>query len=504
MPAATKEEELLTPDQERGDRFRPRLHLTPPANWMNDPNGLVSAANGYHAFYQHNPSSLTWGNIVWGHARSDDLIHWTHHRIAISPSDAMAFSGSAITCAGPRLGIAAPEVIIAAYTAHDPESGLEEQRIAISVDGGDSWQHSDAGPVGARRQHHFRDPRLFWHEPSKAWVMAVALALEHRVLFYNSFDLINWSECGSFHAAEDDGVEWECPELIPLDDPCCDGESLWLLKVDISRGAVAGGSGGKYFLGTFDGASFVAKSILSRSVSRDGLSAWLDYGADFYAAQVVSGAIDCGGPVWMAWASNWRYARHTPSDGWRGCLSLPRTLSLRRFVDGYALCQQPISRLQHSRGQPTHVRAMTIDDTAAPSFGEFEADSTFELVCRFSGWSAAAFGITVAKGENCETSIGVKPHDQCVFVDRRQSGLVDFHEDFAAVHTAPLTTEHYVELRIVFDRSIIEVFVNQGEIVLTTLVFPEAQARAIEWFAHGGKVELQSATYWPLESRRVQ
>ena len=501
MPATVDPSAVDEYVAESSDQYRPQFHLTPPANWMNDPNGLVLAKSGYHAFYQHNPSANTWGNIVWGHARSDDLFRWVHKAPAITPPDAMAFSGSASTCDGALLGAPGREHLVVAYTAHNPQTHLEEQRIACSHDDGVSWRHISEQPVANRRQQHFRDPRLIWHGDSESWVLVITLAEEHRVVFYRSTDLQHWSEAGSFHSAEEAGVEWECPELVRLADPASDGQHVWLLKIDVSRGAVAGGSGGKYFLGDFDGTTFTARPILSATVSRDGFSAWLDYGMDFYAAQVVAGAHDNDRPVWFAWASNWLYARQTPTEGWRGCMSLPRQLFLKTHDDGYALCQQPLSSMDELRTEPLNLTPCAITDgRPGPEFTSHT--SSYEVQCRFRNWTANDFGISVASGTDCETRIGVSPLESRVFVDRRRSGYVDFHDDFAALHSAPLTSRKTIELRIVFDRSIVEVFVNDGEIVLTSLVFPAADATGITFFAAGGRVELSSATYWPLELTR--
>ena len=473
----------------RGERYRPQFHYTPARNWMNDPNGLVCSPDGYHLFYQYNPNASTWGDIAWGHAVSSDLVHWRELPVAIDPPDQFAFSGSAVSVG---------DAIVAAYTGHDPISRNEHQRLVRSEDGGRSWTACADDTAISRVQPHFRDPRLLWHEESACWVMAVSLAIEHRIVFYRSRDLTNWQEQGSFYYVEEEGVEWECPELLRFDDPNDPSEKVWMLKLDVSRGAANGGSGGKYFLGDFDGRVFNAKPLISGSDGQVNDWAWIDSGKDFYAAQAFTGVPSKHPPTWIAWVSNWQYARDIPTKPWRGCQSLPRELRLVSCGRGYQLRQRPIEALKALRGESLLQDATKV--VSSDSQYRFEAGQSFQLVIRFTDWTAHEFGIDIAVGSQCRTRIAVRPQDRSIAVDRRRSGVTEFSLDFPGKHLTGLKCLNAIDIQLFFDGCVLELFVDDGAAVFTELVFPDPDAGAVEFFARGGSVQVSDASCWQMRS----
>jgi fructan beta-fructosidase len=259
-------------------QYRPYLHYTPESNWMNDPNGLVYLNGKYHMYYQYNPNGTRWGNMSWGHASSTDLIHWDEQPLAI-PREINGngqvveeiFSGSVVvdTLNSSGLGTLQNPPLVAAYTSNYTNShplypGKQAQSLAFSVDEGQTWTKYGSNPVLDRKTSSFRDPKVFRYDnPSGAdyWVMAAVEADEHRVLFYKSNDLKQWDYLDDFGPANAVGGQWECPDLFPL---ALDGNPdnvKWVLSVNINPGAVAGGSGGQYFVGTFNGTTFTAENI---------------------------------------------------------------------------------------------------------------------------------------------------------------------------------------------------------------------------------------------------
>src|SRR3984893_4261004 len=180
---------------------RPQVHFSSRRGWINDPNGLLYYAGEYHMYYQHNPYGWAWGNMHWGHAVSKDLIHWKQLPEAIYPFDSKdaAFSGSAVVDVKNTSGFRKNGIdpLIAAYTS----TGRGES-IKMSYDNGRTFTDYEGNPILV---HKGRDPKVFWYEPGKHWVMVVwdnsktkkmdlgQEAVINQNLIYTSPDLKNWT-----------------------------------------------------------------------------------------------------------------------------------------------------------------------------------------------------------------------------------------------------------------------------------------------------------------------
>jgi fructan beta-fructosidase len=168
---------------------RPLYHFTPPRNIINDPNVLVFVAGEYHLFYQHNPLGDRWGHMSWGHAVSRDLVLWEHLPVALrEESGIMIFSGSAVMDTRNSSGLEVPGAppMIAVYTGDG--HGRQTQNLAYSLDRGRSWTKYAANPVLDLHSNSFRDPKVFWHQPTGRWIMATVLADERKVRLWSSND----------------------------------------------------------------------------------------------------------------------------------------------------------------------------------------------------------------------------------------------------------------------------------------------------------------------------
>ena len=325
------------------EALRPRFHFTPARNFMNDPNGLVFYKGEYHLFYQHNPFGQVWGHMSWGHAVSRDMLQWEHLPVALREEDGvMIFSGSAVVDWNNTSGFCVPagedrSCLVAIYTGHSP--GKQTQNLAFSNDRGRTWTKYASNPVIDLGLSDFRDPKVFWHAPTSRWVMVTVLATQHKVRFFASPDLKRWQMLSDFGPAGATGGVWECPDLFALPVDGKPDEIRWVLDVDINPGGVAGGSGGQYFVGAFDGTTFVNDNPPATTL-------WADYGKDFYATISFSDIPPTDGRrIWMAWISNWQYANEEPTVIWRGAQSVPRELALRRLPDGIRLVQRPVAEL---------------------------------------------------------------------------------------------------------------------------------------------------------------
>lgn len=238
--------------------WRPQFHFTPATNWMNDPNGMVFYDGEYHLFYQFNPFGTRWGHMSWGHAVSKDLVHWEHLPVALyEENDVMIFSGSAVVDWQNTSGFGkdGKPPLVAIYTGHYTKKPLQNQHIAYSNDRGRTWTKYSGNPVLDIGERDFRDPKVIWHEPTKRWVMTVAWPGHHKIRFYASPNLKDWTHLSDFGPAGATGGIWECPDLFPLR---VEGsrQERWVLIVNLNPGGPAGGSACQYFVGDFDGKEF--------------------------------------------------------------------------------------------------------------------------------------------------------------------------------------------------------------------------------------------------------
>lgn len=271
--------------------FRPQFHFSPAKNWMNDPNGMVFYEGEYHLFYQHNPFGDKWGHMSWGHAVSRDLFHWEHLPLALAEENGvMIFSGSAVVDWKNSSGFGenGKPPLVAIYTGHYTTKPLQNQHIAYSNDRGRTWTKFSGNPVLDIGEKDFRDPKVMWHEPTKRWVMTVSWPVQREIRFYASPNLKDWTHLSDFGPAGSTTGIWECPDLFPIaiekgsagaspadrrafapnsytptaGAPSAAPESgrapqeKWMLIVNVGSGAAAGGSGGQYFIGDFDGKQF--------------------------------------------------------------------------------------------------------------------------------------------------------------------------------------------------------------------------------------------------------
>jgi fructan beta-fructosidase len=474
--------------------LRPRFHFTPPAGWINDPNGLVYLDGEYHLFYQHNPDALVWGPMHWGHAVSRDLIHWENLPIALVP-DALGaiFSGSAVIDQHNSAGFGAG-AMVAIFTHASDKS--QAQSLAYSTDRGRTWRKYAGNPVLAPPpgQRDFRDPKVFWYGDAASdghWVMV--LAVGHSIWFYRSPNLKTWTKISEFGDAGAQGGIWETPDLLKLP---IDGssEAAWVLAVSVQSGAPAGGSGVQYFVGDFDGSLF-------QSTSGADAVDWADYGGDFYAAQSWNNTPD-GRALWLAWMNNWSYADAIPADGgWRGSMTLARELALAREGADLVLIQRPPAELARLRGTGRSWANETI--SGASTLLADVRGTTMEISATFrvdDSTTATRFGLKVRVGEDEATTIGYNRQQSRLYLDRSHAG--GQVPGFGAPQVVALQLrDGQIELHILVDTGSLEVFADGGRTVLTDQIIPSRDSNGLQLFADDGTVVLERLTVVPLGTR---
>ncbi|HEU4685957.1 MAG TPA: glycoside hydrolase family 32 protein [Nitrospira sp.] len=474
---------------------RPSYHFSAPANWMNDPNGLLQLAGEYHLFYQYNPSQNVWGFIHWGHAVSTDLVHWNDLPVVLAPDPllGMPFSGSTVVDSQGTSGLcppAAPSCVVAVFT----HSGARQvQSIAVSDDRARTFRLYGSNPVlpnpGAT---DFRDPKVFFYAPADRWIMV--LAVGDRIQLFGSVTLRSWtllSEIGPLESLR--GGVLECPDLFEAPVANEPGVTRWILKVDTNPGGRYGGSGSRYLVGDFDGTRFAPLTPDAQ---------WVDFGADFYAAASFANMDPDGGRhLWLAWMNNWAYAASLPTGSWRGAMTLPREVGLLRTSDGrYQLTQRPPAELQTLRqGGPLLDLGDHPIGNPCPLLDDVSGDA-LEIDLAFEPGTAKEVGLLLRRGPGQETRIGYDADRGTVFVDRAASGYVGLRDTLPARHDAPLSPDASgaISLTLFLDRSSIEVFSLDGRVAITDLILASAGSRGARLYAEAGTARLRRLQAWTL------
>ncbi len=491
------------------EAHRLQFHFTPPAKWMNDPNGMVFHKGEYHLFYQHNPDNIVWGPMHWGHAVSKDMIHWEHLPIALFPDSLGAiFSGSAVVDLKNTSGLGTtenpPMVAIFTYHLEVPEkeemSYTQTQGLAFSVDNGRTWTKYKANPVlpnpGIR---DFRDPKVMWHEEGQRWIMTLAVA-DH-ITFFSSPNLIDWkkeSEFGIDIGAH--GGVWECPDLFEIQ---VDGsqQKKWVLFVSINPGAPNGGSGTQYFVGDFKNGKFTMDQQFGSAVGTEGI--WIDYGRDNYAGVTWANVPEEDGRrLFMGWLSNWDYASVVPTEKWRSAMTVARELSLVNTVNGLRIASKPVKELQSIFGASQNIANLTINDSldVTESFPISSPSFSLELDVETEN-DTTSFSIELYNNLGQKMVIGYDAKSKRYFTDRTNAGRNAFSENFPGVHYGPRNAEgNKFPIKILVDVASMELFADEGKTAMTDIFFPDEVFKYFKIHTANGTVKIKSGNITELKS----
>jgi fructan beta-fructosidase len=451
------------------EQYRPQIHFSPPAHWMNDPNGLVYYKGIYHLFYQYYPAATVWGPMHWGHATSSDLVHWKNQPIALYPdSIGLIFSGSAVVDYHNTSGFGkkGQPPMVAIFTQHnqakekDGKNDTENQSIAYSNDDGNTWTKYRHNPVLINPGiSDFRDPKVIWYAPGKKWIMT--LATKDHITFYSSKNLKGWkkeSEFGEKLGAH--GGVWECPDLFPM--TANDGRKMWVLIVNINPGGPQGGSATQYFTGSFDGKVFKPNNTDTR---------WIDQGSDEYAG--VTYGNTGNRRIFLGWMSNWQYATVVPTKKWRSAMTIPRELKLVKVGKSYCVASEPIKEINKLKqrtwniadDEPGHKGEITLQ-TITPKLAE-----QFELYLSFN--KLKSFAINLSNKEGDKLNVGFDEDSNSWYVDRTQSGDSAFYKGFARRFTAKrISKSKRSDFKLIMDVMSAEIFADGGLTTMTTIFFP--------------------------------
>jgi beta-fructofuranosidase len=453
------------------DRWRPEFHFTPPEGWMNDPNALIYYNEWYHLFYQYNPFDCNWGSMHWGHAVSKDMLHWKDCPIALYPDEPYdehpeggCFSGCAVEKDGMLY-------ILYSSTVKKGSKVCQTQSLAFSRDGIHFEKYRNnpviaAPPAGASED--FRDPKVF--SANNQWYMVIggsvggadSISGDGRVFLYSSRDLYEWEFCGSILESNGKmGTMFECPDMFELN-------GKWILTCSPMKHPEYNKA--MYCVGSmdFDTCTYTVEKIGS-----------IDLGFDYYA---MHSFLDSDGNriliawqnewLWMPWCENWG---PTETENWRGVLSLPRVASL---TEDLTLCLKPIdgfNSLIKSRKTYRDYRIST-EKRMLPLENPYSFQ--LEISLQVNNIISRSFSIGIWGKDNKVTLLTVDLIGKIITFDKNRSdnyikGTVNCPVELA---------DGKLDIRIICDHSVVEIYINGGYYCMTNNVYPEKDQTEL-WIA---------------------
>lgn len=375
----------------------------------------------------------------------------------------------------------------------------EWQALSYSMDGV-RFQFYEKNPVLDIGSTSFRDPQVFWHSPTNQWVMVLALPRKHQVSFYTSSDLKQWRHQSDFGPMGAHSSDWEVPDLFQMPIDGNTKKQKWVLTIGQGPNKM------QYFLGSFDGSTFMPDSQTVAQNEKPAPALWADWGTDFYAARSWRNVDDTasGRTTWLGWMGNWSYAGRVPTSWGKGFESIPRDLRLQTFAEGVRLVQTPVPELKKLRQDSVVFSNKPVAGTMElPLFKPKQ--NVYEIEARMDLGKASAIGFNLLVGAGRKLVVGYDVLKKELFLDR--SACTDyttdslFNKTFAVRMVAPLiVSETFLKLHILVDKASVEVFADGGKVTISATTFPAESQTGIELFAADGRATLLSFKGWTLAS----
>lgn len=442
----------------------------------------------WHLWVLWNADYPSAGGTAWRHYTSTDLVSWADRGVSIPKYTTVqgdAWTGSTVIDATNSAGFGAGAVIALLTQPCDGPTGQNQSTcLWYSQDGGKTFAFSRVVmPNSPGNNSVFRDPSVLWHESTRSWVMT--LAERGKIGIYRSTDLLHWSYASGFF--ESNIGTMECPNLFPLhlfDSNGAVTGDKWVMLCAADGSSSGFTKGTYYWTGSFDGTTFVRDSAAGR---------WLDQGADFYATTVFAdpNQVDpLTGVYALAWMSNWDYATRLQTSGYSGQLSVTRKLRLQ-IVNGVTiLLNSPVSALDSvftSRYQGTD---QAISDSVPYAFPTWSNVPTFRLdftLGPVGGIWPGSSQLSLRGGSGYFVQVGFDTTVGKVYVRRSTGGPPPTGDTiWNRDYDAPFNFTAPVKVSVLVDTNSVELFINDGEISISTLVTSPTDATALKLTSIGG------------------
>ncbi len=387
-----------------GTFLRPAAHFTSRIGWNNDPNGLILVNGKYHMFYQHNPHSVNWGNMTWGHAVSDDLVHWEELGDILFPDETgTMFSGSAY-CDHENAAGFGRDAVLLFYTAAGEHNELSKnvpftQCLAYSTDSGFTFTKYEKNPIIPHIIGGNRDPKIEWCPEIGRYTLSLYLDGNDYALFASD-NLLDWEKISDVKMPNDN----ECPDFYKLP-----------VRGENTAKWVFSGAHDTYIVGNMDSGTFAAEQCDLPYHRGPGVS---------YAAQTFSGTGDRR--IKIAWGQN-----QAPGAVFNSQMGLPCEMFLQRVGDVIRLGSYPVKEVELLVKE-----GMTITD------GYYAADVEIDIADDCEAFVLSCYGMEI----KVDPAAGTYIHSNC---------------------TAPLTYTGAKKMRVIFDTIGAEIFADSGLIYST-------------------------------------
>lgn len=463
--------------------YRAVYHFTTPDKWKNDPQRPIFFDGKYHYYYLYNGDYPKGNGTEWYHATSEDLVHWSDEGVAIpkyTNNNGDVWSGSVVVDSENTAGFG-KDAVVAISTQPSGKDGAQQQHLWYSTDKGKTFKPYDDKPVmpnpGVK---DFRDPKIIWNAESNKW--NVLLSEGNKIGFYESDNLKNWQYTGGFFT-KDIGIV-ECPDLFMM--KADDGTYKWVMGASANGKSVGKPNTYAYWTGNFNGKEFIPDESEPQ---------WLDYGFDWYAGVTFeSGNISERfiKRYALAWMNNWDYPNNTPTikEGFNGVDSIVREISLKKQDDKYSLFSQPVETLNNIIKSTEHLKRVEV--TGSKTL-EAKGDA-YELDADIRWEDAKNVGLRLRESEDKSRHIdvGIFVDGQYSYVNRGFTLQPDATNKYVESKAPFDTSKKKVHLKILVDKTSIEVFVDDGKVTYSNEAFPDLKDKGISPYSIGGKAVFEN------------
>lgn len=463
--------------------YRAAYHFTTPDKWKNDPQKPIFFDGQYHYYYLYNRDYPDGNGTEWRHAVSKDLVHWTDEGAAIpkyTTPNGDIWSGSVVIDKENTAGFG-KNALVVIVTQPSAKTQKQEQYLWYSTDKGKTFTSYQDQPILPNPgTNDFRDPKVIWDDQDGKWVMAMAEG--EKIGFYESSNLKDWHYTGGFITRQIGIVE--CPDLYMM--RADDGTYKWILGASANGKPQGKPNTYAYWTGSFDGRDFSADQDEPQ---------WLDHGFDWYGGVTFEDGKSTDQLTKryaLAWMNNWDYPNETPTlkNGFNGTDSIVREICLQHQGGGsYSLLSEPIEALHQLTDSTDEVKDMNVNGShTLPITGD---TYQLDMVVAWSDIKNAGVRLRESADRTRHIDVGVSAEGGYAYVNRAFTGQPDKSGKYVESQAPFDHSKEHVHLRILVDKTSIEVFVDDGKTVFSNEVFPTSEDQGITLFSEGGAAEFQ-------------